>query len=513
MCQPSRTFNLSFDHVHDMDPALHSNRASRLKKRFLDVLSESVKLDSRGATLFLEGLCGQDDPVVCLDAITESAHGLASVQSAMRFDLSVQFMNGLGSAVLEYLLRASDVGGATLDNVLFYVVEPPIFWGAFVRAFQDGALNEAAQLVFSKLLSRLLTLQEQDSTPYRDVAARPSIQAVLAASSKHEIREMGHLIKHILSSTNPMTVYDVLNGPGGRHDNDSADFRDINILPTSDEILCQKPSFLRTAYDEELDASETSVEVYLDTTFRMLREDMLFDIRQEVQAALQKDKKYRGLRVNGVSMIGIYTGTGGRKTRWAIELQCNDDFWQLRGVQDEDARVNFFTRDPHGSKILRHQSLVCLASGQDIISFGTVNRVEELLACKPPVIVLQFDGDVRKALTSLRMFQSVQLIQINTATFAYEPVLSALKKSHIPLSKEILFWTPESPIESCRSKVPLSHIANVLTSNPSIELQGLLDLPRCGSLDKAQAKSLVAGLRQRVSLIQGPPGEHLLFNH
>ncbi|KAI9573103.1 hypothetical protein HD554DRAFT_1141974 [Boletus coccyginus] len=476
-----------------MNPAPpNPNRVSKLKKRFLDVLSGSVRLDPRGATLFLEGLCAHDDPA-----------------RAMCFDLSVQFVNGLGSTVLEHLLRASGVGGDALDNLLFHVVEPPIFWDVFVRTFQQGALNEDAQLVFAKVLSRLLTLQDRNTTPYRDVAAQPPIQESLAASSKHEIREMGHLIKHILSSTSSVTVYDVLNGPGGRHDNDFADFCDIAILPTADEILCRKPPFLRATYDDELETSETPVKVYLDNTFRMLREDMLFDIREEIQAALQKGGKHRGLRVAGVSMVGVYTGTSDRKTRWGIMLQCDSDFWQLKKVKDEEDRVKFLTRDPRGSKILKHQSLICLASGEDIISFGTVNRVEELLASNPPVIVLQLDGDVniRKTLTSLRMAQKVQLIQIDTAAFAFEPVLSALKtRSDIPLSDEILLWNSESPLQSCRSKVPLSRIANALISNPSHELDRLLDLPKSVSLDKAQAKSLVAGLQQRVSLIQGPPG-------
>ena len=497
-----------------MDSASHSSRVSRLKKRFLDVLSGSVKLDPRGATLFLEGLCAQDDPVVCLDAIIESAHGLSSVQTAMQFDLSVKFMNGLGSTVLGYLLKASDVGGDALDKLLFHVVEPPIFWGVFVRTFQEGSLNEDAELVFARVLSRLLTLQDRDTTSYRDVAARPSVQASLAASSKRDIREMGHLIKHILSTTSSVTTYDVLNGPGGRHDNDFVDFCKIAILPTADEISCRKPPFLRTAYDDELDSSERPAKVYLDNTFRMLREDMLFDIRQEVQAAFEKDDQYRGFRVDGVSLGGIYTGTGTRQTRWAIELQCHNDLWQLKGMRDAHARRDYLTRDPHGSKILRHQSLVCLASGKDIISFGTVNRVGDLLACIPPIIVLQLDGDVniRKTLAALCMSQNVQLIQIDAATFAFEPVLSALKKSSLPFSNLILFWEPGLPIELCRSGAALSHIADALTSDPSGDLEDLLCLPQRINLDTAQSKSLVAGLRQRVSLIQGPPGKHRLFS-
>ena len=488
-----------------MDP---SYRVSRLKKRFLDVLSGSVKLDPRGATLFLEGLCAQDDPVVCLDAITASAHGLSSVQSAMRFDLSVDFMNGMGSTALQYLLNASDVGGDALDNLLFHVVEPPIFWSAFVRTFQQGALSEVAQLVFAKVLSRLLTLQDRDTSSYRDIASRPSIQNSLITSPKQEIREMGHLMKHILSSTSSLTVYDVHNGAGGRHDNDFADYRDIAILPTADEILCRKPPFLRTAFHDELDTSETPVRDYLDNTFRMLREDMIFDIREEIQAALQENEKYRGFRAN-VSMVGIYTGTNGRKTRWGIKLLCDSDFWQLRGMKDEDARVNHLTRDPRGSKILRHQSLVCLVSGRDIISFGTVNRVEELLARNPPVIVLQLDSNVniRKTLISLHTSRTVQLVQIATAVFAFEPVLAALKKYSFALSQDIVLWNPGSPIEFSRNRIALSHIANVIASNPSVDIGDLLDIPKSIHLDKAQARSLVAGLQQRVSLIQGPPGK------
>ena len=216
-----------------MEPTLSKKK----KKRFLDLLSGSVKLDSHGATLFLQGLCTQNDPVVYLNAITESAHGLSSVRSAMQFDLSVQFMNGLGSTVLEYLLRASDASGGALDNLLFHVAEPPSFWSVFVHVFQQGALSEDVLLVFARVLSRLLTLQERDTSSYRHIAARLSILNDLIASSKHEIRDMG--TSHQTHSS--LTLHDILNGPGGRHDSDFADHHDIAILPTADEILCRKP--------------------------------------------------------------------------------------------------------------------------------------------------------------------------------------------------------------------------------------------------------------------------------
>ena len=454
--------------------------------------------------------------MVCLSAIIDSAHGLPSVQSAMRFDLSVEFMNGLGSAVLQYLLHACDVGGGdTLDNLLFHVVDPPIFWDAFIHSFLQGGLSEDAQLVFARLLSRLLTLQNRDTSPYRSIAAQSFIQDSLAASSKHDIREIGHLIKHILSTPASMTASCVLDGPGGRHDNDFTDYRDIAILPTADEVLCRRPPFLRASFHDAPNTPETSVEDYLDNSFRMLREDMLFEIREGLETTSQNRGKYRRLHVIGnMHMIGVYTGADGHRSRWGIKLQCRADFDQLKNIASKGARSNFLKSDPRGQKIMRHQSLVCLASGPDIISFGTVNRVEELLASKPPVVVLQLDGavNIKRTLAIFHATKSVQLIQIDAAAFSFEPVLTALQRmKSVPLDKEIIFWSPDSPTRETQHKAALQHVINTVTSKFSVNLRSLLALPAAICLDESQARSLVAGLTQRVSLIQGPPGEHYLI--
>jgi hypothetical protein len=38
------------------------------------------------------------------------------------------------------------------------------------------------------------------------------------------------------SRASPLSLEDVQAGPGGRHDNDHADFRSIEICPTSSEV-------------------------------------------------------------------------------------------------------------------------------------------------------------------------------------------------------------------------------------------------------------------------------------
>jgi hypothetical protein len=103
-------------------------------------------------------------------------------------------------------------------------------------------------------------------------------------------------------------------GPGGRHDDDFVDFREISILPTADEILSQQPPFLRpSGILEDSDGEETHAADYLDNTFRLLREEMINEMREEFQTALGKKKgRHHGLVIDGVKLTGVYSGTKDR---------------------------------------------------------------------------------------------------------------------------------------------------------------------------------------------------------
>ncbi|KAH7890599.1 P-loop containing nucleoside triphosphate hydrolase protein [Phlebopus sp. FC_14] len=484
------------------------DRTAQLKKRFQDIIHGTVKIEPRGARLFLEGVCAHDDAAACLHDIVESSCGLSSIQAAMRFDLSSQFMNGLGSTVLAYLTKAADVGGDALHSVLLSIIDPPIFWSAFALAFEKGELNDSGQLAFAGTLLHLLSVPDQDVTPYRNLATSGIIDKLLGSLS-HEVREMGHRLNHVLSMHAFGSSFTEFDGPGGRHDNDFDNFRDIALLPTTDELLSTRPPFIRSSFFnfEDHDSGETRVEDYLDNTFRLLREDMIHVLREEMQIVLRMKKgKHRGLRVDRLSMIGVYTGSGDRRTRWGLMLECDDDLRELKGVEAKN-RLTFLTKDNRGSKILRHQSLACLIANNQILSFGTIQRVEELLAKNPPVIVLGLHGEAStaKTLSHLSGGEHVQLVQIDTAFFAFEPVLLALKRMRrVPLCEEILFWEKDALPEPAAHQI--TRIIEPIRSNPSVELKSLLTLAKSVTLDSSQAKAMVEGLGQRVSLIQGPPG-------
>lgn len=482
------------------------NRAAQLDKRFNDILRGKVPVNAN-YSLFLEAICAQQDPATCINKIVESPKGSSAVQAAMRHNTSSSFLNDTATTLLLYFFRASDLGDV-LDHLITAIVDPPIFWSAFCQAFDQGDLNDQAQEAFAMLLLRLLNLTIENTSSYRDIAKKPSIHSKLLNSSQQTIKDIGYRIDHILATFNSATPLAAVGGPGGRHDNDSLDFREISILPTADEILCQQPPFLRpSSVLEDPDGEETRAADYLDNTFRLLREEMIHEMREELQTALGKKKgRYRGLAIDGVMLDGVYSGTDDRKTRWGIKLQCQDDFKSMKSVPEKQRRF-YLEKDPAGSKILKHQSLVCILSGNQIVSFGSIHRVEELLARKPPVIVIQLEGEasIEKTLLRLQSPDNIRLIQIDTALFAFEPVLKVLQNMRvIPLSEELLFWKKGNLIGS--ALVTATQVTRALAMNPSLDLQGLLKTPTRIVLDKAQAASLLAGLTQRVSLIQGPPG-------
>ncbi|KIK92929.1 hypothetical protein PAXRUDRAFT_546697 [Paxillus rubicundulus Ve08.2h10] len=484
------------------------DRAKQLDKRFHDILRGTVGLE-RVKRNFLEGLCAQTDPVACVNNIVESARGLDAVQDTMRSDLNTKFMNGLGSTVIQYLLRASGVGDI-LDTVLFKILDPPLFWNKYCEEFEKGNLDDAAQHVFAQLLVHLLKMENKNTTRYRDFANKPIILDKLLGSDQPDIRAAGSLIKEILSTTS-LAVVSGPEGPGGRHDNDLINFREISIIPTADEAECTKAAFFRHASIlDDPDAKETRIADYLDNTFRLLREDMLHELKEELQFILpskgKKKGRQRGVMIEGLRLVDVYTGSDGRHTLYGLVLQCDADLKIFNGVKDKD-RVTFLTKDHRGSKFLSNQSLACLIADGKILSFGTIQRVEVLMAKKPPSVVIQVHGEasVTKTLLQLNSAKEIKLIQINTAIYSFEPVLKVLQKTHIiPLVDEILFWEKGVAIGSPPN--PATRVTVSLARNPSMDIQPLLNTPTSIKLDNSQALSLLAGLNQRVSLIQGPPG-------
>jgi hypothetical protein len=177
---------------------------------------------------------------------------------------------------------------------------------------------------------------------------------------------------------------------------------------------------------------------HLNNQFRLLREDMLAELREDIQVATGKKKKGRrtALSLSRLRPVDIDIGndTAGRYKRSTLLLQCVGGLNFLEKF-DAAARKKWLKDQP---SFLQHQAFGVLCRGEELLGFGFVDRDIDKLSQSPPVVSLQFvdeDGLLRARLAlNLPNLESVQFILVDTPVFAYEPVLRGLQRiSDLPL--------------------------------------------------------------------------------
>ena len=503
-------------------------RAAKLSKLFHSIVAGTEPLTAQNNPLFLESIISSPDPAGCVHAIIDNAKGLQALHDSLTLDTSIAFLNK-SAAKLLHAFTASEIAtineGSYIQNLVECMIQPPAtFWDAFLHAFQAKQLEPDAQASFAWLLLQLVLLPINKATPYARLAKKPSIINSLLHSPHSSIRSIAVKIDRVVNHPGSTPRDELLNGPGGRHDNDHMDFRQISILPTADELeLTSEKAFLRpSSWLDDPATEENRLAMHLDNQFRLLREDMVAEMREEVQVALgKKNGKHRGFLFEGLVLQDIYckgpddaTGYEGSRVRrngdrqwvpWALTFECKSEFWRFKNFNNAESREAYLKNNP---RFLRHQSLTCLIADGEVVAFPSLVRDEKLLARDRPILVLRFDNGwhgITNTMMRVPKAKHVKLIHIDTAVFAYEPILVALQmKRTLPLEREILFFKGGMTLEP-----PTHHpteIVAAIKAAPTQDLQRLLHTPRPIHLDQAQADALVNALSQRVALIQGPPG-------
>ena len=496
------------------------DRNVQRKRRLFDAICKGKEaLSEYNALQFLEGFCSEGDVVSCISKVITTAAGLSSLQNAMRAKLTAQFFNNQAAAVLAYLqtpeLKIINEG-ELLRKVLVEIVDPPFFWDAFRGSFLKRELNDNAQLSFTWLLLQLCSLPSDSAERYRTIPEMQTIMTLLLTSSSSAIRTGGQKIKLILDTCSPVspTGNRFGPGPGGRHDNDFVDFRKISILPTTDELESMERAFIQPSdVLEEPETESSRVAIHLDNQFRLLREDMLYEMREELHIATGKKKGYhRGTKIFKLEVKGLECGDDRKRTKWGLIVAGQNGIPQLKKKDDVKSRKAYLSEHRN---IFKHLSLACLIAGKEVVAFPTINRNDDLLAKDPPEIILQFEGgeSTTNALRKLKLGDDVTLIQIDTALFSYEPILKGLQQTKIlPLSSELLLWKKGDDISFVSDQAQAKKVVQALRDNPQTDLQSLLSTKKSIQLDNTQAASLISGLEQSISLIQGPPGTCLIYH-
>ena len=487
------------------------SRNPRLKKIFDDIVSGEKQLSDPLIPHFIQSISTHPDPAACLHTLVTSEHGLKAIQATVCSNLSVDSLNGGVADLLTYL-RDSKLeylgGGDSLQRLLRVLVEAPDFWNSLVTAFRVRQLQQSTERSFGWLFFQLVVSPPELAEEYRNAALDTDIVQSLLRSPDPETRSNARKINHIVSlySDDDVVPPDWLEAPGWRHNNDSHSYRNISILPTSDEINSTDRPHLRTV-DQIDDLALTSpigaFEVHVENQFRLLREDLVHDTRENLQVALGNQKGKRiAESIMDLFLTNIYTD---HKSRWGLEFTCSEDlpFFSFE-IDHEDRKA----RLENDRNYLRHGSFACLLSGSEIVAFVTIVRDVHLLAQNPPAIAVQLGGraTVKDTLFQLRRYPLVSLVQINTPLFAYEPVLRSLQAMRPSrfLFDGTLLVKPHRPraAPGDLSDIDQWRVPDLVRNLTATDIQKPI------TLDNAQREAFLCGLTQKVALIQGPPGIH-----
>ncbi|KAG0645114.1 NFX1-type zinc finger-containing 1 [Hyphodiscus hymeniophilus] len=489
--------------------ASNGDRAVQLNK-FLGSIAfgKSSIINADRAKLFLEALCAQDDRITCVERLFAKQLSVDALRRALRLDTSINYINQSFAVFLEYISDPAIKqisGGQFLQDILLIIADPPTLWNELIRSHKNGSLNENATNGFAWLLLELLSMAPNENIEVMEIAKSVTNSRSLLESSSHKTRVLGYKIQHFLRvKTSCATANPDSAGPGGRHDNDFVDYRETAIFPTADEFMSDAQPFYRPAQEIAQAEPGNRVGVHLDNQFRLLREDMLAELRDDVRIATGKKKGRRSpVILESLSLAGTECGEPKKWKQCALKLRCGlglERFAKMSTVE----RKTYLKNNPRS---LKHQSFGCLLQGDHILAFAILDRDEVGLLEDPPAITLKICGDdaLKTLLLALKGTMPVDYIQVDTPFFAYEPVLRCLQDmKDIPLAQFLLGTIPD---EASQAAVAIdSAVVDELRAKGSSVIQRLLKTDQPIDLDRSQMDSLTAGLGQSVSLIQGPPG-------
>jgi hypothetical protein len=485
-----------------------SVRARRLTKELHRFLNGSRKiLATADAKLFLEALLIEVNPRRCVETLFSSKARLDPIRESVRADVSRDFIQNHSLRLVEYI---SDPGvraladGAFLNDMIMAITYPPTFWNAAVKLCQNNGLSEKSLQQFSWLSYNLLCIPHEESLDC--LADVQSIIKNFTTATNHKTRSNGYKIEKILQAKSSSNSTGLTFSPGGRHDNDFEDFRKIRIYPTTDEFLSTKqPYYLRTKEVEETPDSNRTM-AHLDNQFRLLREDMLGELRTGLQVALGK-KKGRSLNISlgNLSIAGL--NMDGEQP--CLALHCGLGLERLTKL-DMTVRKKFLM---DSKNFLKHESFGALLGDNDIHSFAHVNRDIDHLLREPPIVLLQFPDDesFKRALVALKTFRNLRFTLVNTPVFAYQPILESLKKRvEVPIDQNLLFLASDDktfqPLPAQKFMTDKIIAERTDDGNVTIRMNG-----RNIELDESQARSVTNSLINPLTVIRGPPGKFIMF--
>ncbi|XP_009952265.1 PREDICTED: NFX1-type zinc finger-containing protein 1-like [Leptosomus discolor] len=288
-------------------------------------------------------------------------------------------------------------------------------------------------------------------------------------------------------------------------------YRTMTIYPTYNELHHHKKPFLRPNI---VSGRYESTSIYLDTHFRLLREDFVRPLREGILELLQSFED-KGLRRRKFDDIRIYFDTR------IITPLCSPTGIVYK-VQFDIKPLKFVRWQ--NSKRLLYGSLICMSKDHfETCLFATVsNRDNTDLA--HGIVQLCFNAQSQALLAEVQPSDSFVMVETTAYFEAYRHVLEGLQEiqeEDIPFQKYIVECDAQVKKPAYLTMDTAYNFAPLMEDPPSDEdtyPDGLrrqnvhvLDPKQWLSmetlrLDESQMQALSLALTKELAIIQGPPG-------
>ncbi|KAF3935208.1 hypothetical protein ABW19_dt0200627 [Dactylella cylindrospora] len=466
----------------------------------------------------------------CLAMLTKSPEALGHVMNALSFNTyDSRWLNNYVCQFFLFVLgpyRYTTESGAQVEfdemveRIILTIVE---VHSRLLYSLADAArkdlLTPVSLEAFAWFLKEYLTFCQTPAPYTMDMLQDDALLDRFINSSVTELRLIGEKLKFWVDCGGLVRESDEVEGPlpGSRHDNDYDDFRRIQTLPTPLEINAIEPPFLVTPMKALSYEGKQRHAAYLDSQYRLLRQEMVYKIQQDY-AELLTGTKIENEAVGPIAKTvfenlgwgGLDTDATLHRRRFGLRLILRDGFEKYIEHNPETyyQRVQEDKEFPY-----RDGSLGCILLDDEIIGFGIVRRDEESLKEEPPRIIVTLEKhDIENVLITVRLAMrtkpldeiSLRLIRADTAYYAHEPILKRLQQmKEIPLGQHLIFHKKGDRIPET-SFAPRQAIRSLDRSGKLKDL--LKKISYEVDIDSSQKSAILSGLRNKLTLIQGPPG-------
>ncbi|XP_039863592.1 NFX1-type zinc finger-containing protein 1 [Simochromis diagramma] len=358
-------------------------------------------------------------------------------------------------------------------------------------------------------VSLLLTLLQASINSLRasGVDFQPQIE--------ESVEQLQDLITHLQNRAREGTLrsdrdtYAFLPSGGGNPDEeDQQDFRTIPIYPTPQEFRQEHRPFLRPNITSQ---SYTNTHLYLDTHFRLLREDFVRPLREGIQQLLQNQKDIgrtnSPLKTKRFDDIRIYFDTQ------LVVPKCTHT--GIAYIVQFDAQPLKFVRWQNSKRLL-YGSLVCLSSDNfESFLFATVSdRDPEHL--QEGQVQITFTEESRLKLARIEKDRVFLMVETTAYFEAYRYVLEGLQEQReddLPFQRYIVECKTDVQPPAYLQRNDNYDLSSVADPDYKARIRPFHSLkaeawPRMEELglDESQMEAFQLALTKELSIIQGPPG-------